>query len=276
MPSRVQEQRRNREEHGQHEDLAAGCVPGARCQGTNLKAEERGKKEDASHNDPKDEGAVAIDPERKENGQPEEPAGIARAPEMDQHQFRDQHEVGDGLRPNGKGDGAEEPDQHRSHESHFGIAGVKRAKTVPGYDKSAGEEAEPEHQAREAAAFECAVNRQLREPLLRNQGMMVGGVGEDIREGDGVSGPDDLTHLEVPPQIGIVEARPDCQHSQDGQKDGQHDWEGKDPLQDSDKRGISPVGGNRRCRTQADSTSRSRMFCSKPASGSASLIKRCK
>jgi hypothetical protein len=43
--------------------------------------------------------------------------------------------------------------------------------------------------------------------------MTVGRVGKQISRRDGVSGPDDLTRLEVPPHIVIGESRPNRHHA---------------------------------------------------------------
>ncbi len=47
---------------------------------------------------------------------------------------------------------------------------------------------------------------------------MVRRIGKQIRRRDGVSGPDDLAGLEVPPHIGIVEPCPNRHHGEHGQK----------------------------------------------------------
>jgi hypothetical protein len=61
--------------------------------------------------------------------------------------------------------------------------------------------------------------------------MVTGGVGKDVRGGDGVVGPDDLTGPEVPPHVRIVEARPRREDSENNQKAGQHCREGENCLQ---------------------------------------------
>jgi hypothetical protein len=50
--------------------------------------------------------------------------------------------------------------------------------------------------------------------------MMVGRVGEQISSRDGMSGPDDLASLEVPPHVGVVEPLADRQHSEHCQQAG--------------------------------------------------------
>src|ERR1019366_3325961 len=118
---------------------AAVRIPALRYQGTHLKAEKGTEKEDSCQGNPKHERPVAVNPDCKQDRQPEEPAGIASASEVNQHKFRDQQEVGDHLRPNGKADGGKEPNGHGPHESHFGISRVKPTKTISGDEKRSEE-----------------------------------------------------------------------------------------------------------------------------------------
>src|ERR1039458_5212293 len=132
---RIEEQRRNREDHRQHKHPAAARIPALRYQRTHLKAEKGTEKKDSRQGNPENERPVAVNPDCEQYRQPEEPAGIASASEADQQ------EVGDQLRPNRKADGGKEPNGHGPHESHFSISRVKRTKTIPGDEKSSGEEA---------------------------------------------------------------------------------------------------------------------------------------
>lgn len=63
--------------------------------------------------------------------------------------------------------------------------------------------------------------------------MMVGRVRKQISGWDGVGCPNDLPSLEVPPHIGIIEARPYRQHTEQGQKAGQHYRKREDPSQNT-------------------------------------------
>ena len=57
--------------------------------------------------------------------------------------------------------------------------------------------------------------------------MIAGGGGKEVGGGDVVGGPDDLTDLEMPPQVGVVEARPHRDYGQRGEQAGHRDRERK-------------------------------------------------
>src|ERR1017187_7249893 len=85
------------------------------------------------------------------------------------------------------------------------------------------------------------------EPLVRDRGVVVGGRGEDVGGGDGVGGPDDLAGLEVPPQVGVVEARPHGEHCEHDKEAGNGYREGEDPIEDPRPRQHWTWSGGRWC-----------------------------
>ena len=67
-----------------------------------------------------------------------------------------------------------------SDKGDFEVAGVKAAEDVTGDEKRGAEDVEPEHHAGEAGKFVGEVDSDFAEPLLRDGGMMVCGVREDV------------------------------------------------------------------------------------------------
>ena len=110
----------------------------------------------------------------------------------------------------------------------FEVAGIQAAENVARDEKRGAEDVEPEHHAGESAKFVGEVDGDFAEPLLRDGGVMVCGVREDVVHGDGVGGPDDLAHLEMPPHVGIVKALVDGYAGEHDEQEGKHNGKRKD------------------------------------------------
>jgi hypothetical protein len=59
---------------------------------------------------------------------------------------------------------------------------------------------------------------------------VIAGVGKVICKRNGVGGPDDFPHLEVPPHIQVVKARPNGKHGKHGKQTCQHDGKRETPV----------------------------------------------
>src|SRR5215469_4340485 len=114
---------------------------------------------------------------------------------------------------------------------------------------------------------------------MRDIGVIAGGVREYVPRRDGVGRPDDLTHSEVPPHVGVVEAPAHRHHGQSCEKRSEHYREREDPSQGVNTSRTAECLDRRTSCGHALSTSG--LSESKPRSESASesgsdLIKRCR
>ena len=106
------------------------------------------KRESAGDDDPKEERAVAVDPEGKERRQAPEPARIARSAQVNDQQLEDQEKIADHLRANREADGGrrrKSPSAPR--KLTFGVSGIEGAERIAGDEDCGREETQPEHQA---------------------------------------------------------------------------------------------------------------------------------
>ena len=67
---------------------------------------------------------------------------------------------------------------------------------------------------------------------MRGPRMVIGGEGEDVGDGNFVGRPDNLAHLEVPPHVGVIEARLDREHCKNEQKPAHRTRKREDPTRE--------------------------------------------
>ena len=132
----------------------------------------------------------------KSMGRARNSARIASAAEVDEDELDDEEEIADQS-----GGGWKGPTVGNCYtvpaptKSSLGCRS-KRRQRITGDEKRGAEDVEPEHHAGEAGKFVGEVDSDFAEPLLRDAGVMVCGVREDVGQGHGAGGPDDLAHLE--------------------------------------------------------------------------------
>ena len=213
----------------------------------------RGEEQDARQKQAEREGAVAVDPEGEERRQSEKPARAAGAAEMEQGELSDEQKVADHLRANREANGREEPDGECAEEADFGVARAEPAEAVAGDENCGGGKAEPQHEAGVATKAVGGEDEGLCEPLMREGGVVLRGVREEVGSGDGVGGPDELAGAEVQPEVGVVETIAHGEYGEYGEEAGDQRGKGEDSAQTRDASGFCCGSGGQRRSAHASS-----------------------
>lgn len=139
-----------------------------------LERDERGSVYQAGDGQAQKERTVAVYPEGKQWRKAEEPARIANAAEVQDKQLSNKQEIANQLWADGQPGGGKEPDGKSTEQADLGVCRVDAAEKVPADNERGAGRAQEKHESGVAAPVKCAVDNELREPLVRDERKVIG------------------------------------------------------------------------------------------------------